>query len=106
MSYTEKERKAAVAAYRAAAAKLFGANEVEQACYIRHPLEDTGQNSPEALCIIYLEADGRDKGDKFRIPDALGYWTHHGFENCIRLAEEAGIGFVEHINPAVAAVWD
>ena len=95
-----------VAAYRKAAAKLFGASEVEQKCYIRHPDDDTGGWAPNALVVIYLEPDGRQEGDNFEIPTALDYWNPQGFENCARLSAEVGDGsYIEHINAAVAAVY-
>lgn len=100
------KKQATVDAYRRAAAKLFGASEVEQRCYIKHPDEDTGGWAPEARVIIYLECDGRTQGDEFKIPTALDYWNPHGFENCLNLSEEVGDGsYIEHINAAVAAVY-
>lgn len=91
--------------YRKAAMELFGANEKEAANYIRNPKNDPGKWSPHALAIIYLEPDGRFPEDTFCIPDALDYYGR-GFDNCIALAQAAGVGFIEYINPAVAAVYD
>jgi hypothetical protein len=98
--------KKAVDAYRAAAAKLFQANEVECRTYIVDPTEDTGQWAPDALAIIYLEPDMRQKEDEGIIPNSLSYYEPDGFENGIKLGQEAGIGFVEYINAAVAAVYE
>jgi hypothetical protein len=91
--------------YRKAAATLFDASKVEQEVYIRHPDDDTGGWAPEALAVIYLEPDGRRTGDAFKIPTALDIYGE-GWENAIRLAETAGVGYIEHINAAVAAVYE
>ncbi|MGE3483466.1 MAG: hypothetical protein AB7L09_01920 [Nitrospira sp.] len=101
-----KDKQAAVDAYRAAAAKLFGASEVEQEVYIKHPEEDPGEWAPRANVIIYLEPDMRRRGDEGKIPNALDYWSPNGFGNALALGEAVGDGsYVEYINAAVAAVW-
>jgi len=104
--YSEKRIKKVVKAYREAAMRLFKCSAVEAEVYIRAPENDPGQWSPNALGIIYLEADGRKEGDEMLIPAHLDYYSSYGFNNCIKLSEEAGVGFIEHINAAVAAIWD
>lgn len=96
--------KSVVSKYRKAARKLFGANAKEANWYIKSPEEDKGGWAPESLAIIYLECDGRFPEDQFSIPSALDYYGA-GFDNCVRLQEEAGVGYVEYVNAAVAAVW-
>jgi hypothetical protein len=91
--------------YRQAAMDLFGANRTEAERYIVAPEDDTGEWAPDALAIIYLEPDMRFPEDTGCIPDRLGYYSRNGFDNCIRLGERAGVGFVEYFNAAVAAVW-
>lgn len=90
--------------YRKAAKKLWGANDAEAKHYIRDPKDDPGESAPKALAIIYMEANGTFPEDQFTIPDRLNYYGK-GFENAGRLGDEAGEGFVEFINAAVAAVW-
>jgi len=92
--------------YRRAAKKLFKANKAEVEHYIMHPDDDTGQNAPGAHAIIYLERYGTFKEDKFTIPDALDFYGRNGPDNCFSLSEEAGFGFIEYINAAVAAVYE
>lgn len=92
-----------VNAYRKAAKALFGANEAEVAHYIRSPEDDPGQWAPNSLAVIYLEPYGF-REDTGIIPHMLDCYGN-GFENCIRLAESAGVGYVEYINAAVAAVY-
>jgi hypothetical protein len=94
-----------VEAYRKAAIKLFGANPAEAEQYIVSPQLDTGEWATDSMVIIYLERDGRFQEDQFAIPNALGYHEDNGFANCLRIAQEAGVGYVEYINCAVAAVW-
>ncbi len=94
-----------VEAYRKAAMKLFGASRIEAEQYIIDPENDPGEWAPGSLVVIRLERDGRFPEDKYSIPDALGYHESGGFANCLRIAREAGVGFVEYINGAVAAVW-
>jgi hypothetical protein len=94
-----------VEAYREAAMALFGANRTEAERYIVPPDEDRGEWAPDSLAVIYLEPDGRFKEDTYAIPDALNYHGQHGFDNCIALGDKAGQGYIEYINPAVAAVY-
>ncbi len=91
--------------YRTAAMELFGANRIEAENYIRSPEDDPGEWAPESLVVIYLERDGRFPDDQGKIPDALGYFSRNGFDNCYKLADKAGAGFIEYINAAVAAVY-
>jgi hypothetical protein len=95
-----------VDAYRKAAVKLFGISETEAQTYIVAPKDDTGEWAPNALAIVYLEADCRKPGDDGTLPALLGYYSGIGMENCVKLSRAAGVGFVEYINPAVAAVWE
>jgi hypothetical protein len=102
---TKREQGKATTAYRRAAKKLFGANDTESRSYIKSPADDPGEWAPEALVIIYLEPDFRFPEDTGVIPDRLSYYGDLGFDNCIALAEAAGVGYVEYINAAVAAVY-
>lgn len=95
----------AVQAYREAAQRLYGVSPEEAATYIKAPEDDPGGWAPDALAIVYLEADMRTPSDTGTIPTRLGYWSQGGLEECIRLGQAAGVGFVEYINAAVAAVW-
>ncbi len=92
-------------AYRRAAIKVLGVSKQEAETYIINPDDDTGENAPGALVVIYLEADCREKGDEGVLPDLLGYYTTSGPERCVDLANEAGVGYIEYINGAVAAVY-
>ena len=95
-----------VEAYRTAARTLFGANRAEVEKYIVDPQDDTGGWAPNALAVIYLEADFRFPEDTGCIPDALDYWGPTGADNCFKLGDEAGTGYIEYINAAVAAVYE
>ena len=83
--------------YRKAAMSLFGATRAEAELAIVAPWNDPGEWAPNSQAIIYLEFDGP-------LSEALDYWGD-GFENCIRLGEKAGLGYIEYINSAVAAVY-
>ena len=98
--------KATVNKYRKAARKLFGASAKEAEVYIKTPKEDTGGWAPRSLAVIYLECDGRFPEDRFAIPEALDFYGDEGFENCVKLAEEAGVGYIEYVNAAVAVVYE
>ena len=98
--------KRVVNAYRKAAKELFKANDTEAARYILDPKDDTGENAPNSLCIIYLEPNFTFPEDTGCIPYKLDYWSRNGHENCILLAGQAGIGWIEYINAAVAAVYE
>jgi hypothetical protein len=97
--------KTVVNAYRKAAQELFGANEAESKAYIVDPSEDPGEWAPRSLAVIYLEANFTFPEDTGVIPDKLGYWSPGGMDNCYRLGLEAGVGYIEYINAAVAAVY-
>jgi len=91
--------KNAVELYREAAMRLYGLTRTEAERSIYSSEDDPGEWAPDALAVICLE-----NGDG--LSDACGYYSPGGLDECIRLADEAGIGFVEWINPAVAAVWE
>lgn len=93
-----------VNAYRRAARELFGANNKEAENYIREPKDDPGEWAPNSMAIIYLEPDMRFKEDTGCIPNGLSYWDN-GHENCVKLTQLAGCGYIEYINAAVAAVY-
>jgi hypothetical protein len=87
----------AVKAYREAAQRIFGLTKEEAAASIVTAKNDPGGWSDNAAGIIYLEDQA--------IGPHLSYYGSCGFENCLRLAEEAGIGgFIEYVNSAVAAI--
>ena len=95
-----------VEAYRNAAMKLWGATRAEVENYIIDAKDDPGEWAPNALVILRLEPNGGIKGDTFSLPNKLGmYGPEDWIMNGIELAREAGDGFVEHINGAIAAVW-
>ena len=85
----------AVKAYRQAAQKLYGYTQAEAEACIYSPKDDPGGWAPDALVILNLE-QGLSR---------LGLYAPDWLEEGLRLGEEAGVGFVEHINGAVAAVW-
>ena len=85
----------ATAAYRTAARKLYKYTEAEAEACIYSPEDDPGGWAPRALVILNLEQGLSPL--KMHAPD----WMGEG----IKLGEAAGVGFVEHINGAVAAVW-
>lgn len=91
--------------YREAAKRLWGANDAEVRAYFKEPHEDTGEWAPHSLGVIYLEPDGRFKEDTFVIPNKLSYYGPSGFDSCLALSEAAGIGYIEYINTAVAAIY-
>lgn len=96
----------AVEAYRQAAARLFGANKAEVENYIVAPDEDRGEWAPQSLAVIYLEPNFTFPEDTGVIADRLGYYSPNGMEECFKLGELAGVGYVEYINAAVAAVYE
>ena len=85
----------ATEAYRGAAVKLYGYSREQAEACIYSPENDPGEWAPRALVILNLE-----KG----LP-ALGLYSGDWLEESSRLGSVAGVGFVEHINGAVAAVW-
>jgi len=90
-------RKDPVSRYRRAAMKLYGLTEKQAERSIYAPGDDPGGWAPKALAIINFE-----HGDLGR----CDYYARNGLDECIKLGQEAGVGFVEYINPAVAAVWE
>jgi hypothetical protein len=84
----------AVEAYRAAAVKLWGMTPEDAAKGIVEPDEDPGQWAPGSLAVIYMEGQ-----------TPMDYWGD-GMEQGFRLAEVAGVGYVEFVNAAVAAVYE
>lgn len=93
-------------AYRNAARELFGISQVEAEVYIRTAADDPGEWAPDALLVIYTEADCRKEGDEGMLPGLLDYYSNRGDERCAALDAAAGQGtFIERINAAVAAVW-
>ena len=90
------KNKDAVYHYRRAAMKQFGisAEEAEQA--IVAPADDKGEWAPESLAVIYLE---------YGYTPQLDYYNGYCLDACIELSEEAGVGYIEYINAAVAAVY-
>lgn len=87
----------AVEAYRTAAMNLYGISREQAEYSIVHPSEDNGQWAPEAEVILYLERAALAP---------LDYWGMDHLGACIELSNEAGVGFIETINPAVAAVYE
>lgn len=98
--------KSTVKKYRKAAMALFGANEKEATHYIVEPKDDRGEWAPRSLAVIYLEPNMTFPEDTACIPDMLGYYSRNGFDNCVKLGEKAGVGYIEYINAAVAAVYE
>lgn len=84
----------AVEAYRKAAVKLWGMSYEDAAKGIVAPDEDRGQWAPNSLAVIYMEGQ-----------TPMDYWGD-GMEQGFRLASVAGVGYVEFINAAVAAVYE
>jgi hypothetical protein len=91
--------------YRQAAMKLWGASREEVEHYIIAADEDPGEWAPEALVILRLEPNGAIPNDTYSMPNMLGMYTGDWIGNGVALAQEAGEGFVEHVNGAIAAVW-
>jgi len=84
----------AVEAYRAAAIKLWGMTPEDAAKGIVEPDEDGGQWAPDSLAVIYMEGQ-----------TPMDYWGD-GMEQGFKLAALAGVGYVEFVNAAVAAVYE
>jgi hypothetical protein len=86
---------AVVEAYRKAAVKLWpGYTMAKAAKGIVAPEDDGGQWAPGSLAVIYMEGQ-----------TPMDYWGA-GHDDAVRLAGLAGVGFVEFINAAVAAVYE
>ena len=84
----------AVEAYRKAAVELWGMTPEDAAEGIVSPEEDSGQWAPNSLAVIYMEGQ-----------TPMDYWGD-GFEQGLLLAAKAGVGYIEFINAAVAAVYE
>lgn len=85
----------AVEAYRKAAVKLWpGYTMAEAERGIVHPEDDRGEWAPGSLAVIYMEGQ-----------TPMDYWGN-GMEDGFKLGSLAGIGYVEFINAAVAAVYE
>ena len=83
----------AVEAYRAAAVKLWGMTPEDAAKGIVEP-EDGNGWAPGSLAVIYMEGQ-----------TPMNYWGD-GAEQGFKLQALAGVGYVEFINAAVAAVYE
>ena len=92
---TKREQNKAVTAYRRAARKLYGYTREQAEVCIYSPANDPGEWAPDALVILNLE---RGLGP-------LAYYGPDFVGGGIELQEEAGVGFVEHYNAAIACVW-
>ena len=90
-----KKQDKATKAYRRAAVKLYGYTQEQAEACIYSPANDPGEWAPKALVILNLE----------RGLAPLAYYGPDFMGGGIELQEAAGVGFVEHINAAVAAVW-
>jgi hypothetical protein len=88
-----------VEAYRQAARKIYRISQREAEQAIVTPDNDPGEWAPDALAVIYLEF-----GDS--MADQIGYFAPHGMDECFRLSDRAGSGYIEWINAAVAAVYE
>ena len=90
--------------YRQAARKLFNCSEDHVKTYICDPKDDPGEWAPDALAIIYLEHREADSCPNC-IPCHLNYFFPISHGECVALADHAGVGYIEYINAAVAAVY-
>lgn len=86
-----------VEAYRDAAMRLYGITREQAEHSIVHPDDDKGEWAPTAQAILYLERAALAP---------LDYWGMDHLGACIELSNEAGMGYIETINPAVAAVYE
>lgn len=82
--------------YRQAAMALYGITRAEAERSIYAPADDPGEWAPSALAIINFEQGHLGPAS---------YWSPRGIDECFRLSNRAGEGFIEYINAAVAAVW-
>ena len=80
--------------YRQAAIRLWGMTAEEAAIGIVAPADDRGEWAPNSLAVIYVEGQ-----------TPINYWER-GAEQCEKLSAEAGVGYIEFINAAVAAVYE
>jgi hypothetical protein len=84
----------AVEAYRKAAVKLWPGYTPEQAAKGIVEPEDGNGWAPHSLAVIFMEGQ-----------TPMNYWAG-GMEQGFKLAALAGIGYIEFVNPAVAAVYE
>ena len=85
----------AVEAYRKAAVELWPGYTMQEATKgIVDPKDDPGQWAPGSLAVIYMEGQ-----------TPMSYWDG-GMEQGFLLQALAGVGYVEFINAAVAAVYE
>ena len=82
-----------VEAYRAAAVKLWGMTPEAAAKGIVEP-EDGNGWADNSLAVIFMEGQ-----------TPMDYWGD-GMEQGFKLAALAGVGYVEFVNAAVAAVYE
>ena len=87
----------AVARYREAAVKLYGISREEAEEAIVAPADDTGEWAPGSLAVIYLE---------YGHTQPISYWSNGALDACLALSCAAGVGYVEYVNAAVAAVYE
>ena len=92
---TKAEQNKATSAYRRAARKLYGYTQAEAEACIYAVHADRGEWAPTGLVILNLER-GLAK---------LAYYGPDFVGGGIELEQEAGVGFVEHYNAAIAVVW-
>jgi len=83
--------------YRKAAMKLYGISREKAVQAIKTPSEDTGEWAPKSMAVLHLE---------YEAMGALSYWDPYFFDRLNELSAEAGIGYIECINPAVCAVYE
>jgi len=82
-----------VEAYRAAAVKLWGMSPEDAANGIVEP-EDGNGWADNSLAVIFMEGQ-----------TPMDYWGD-GMEQGFKLAALAGVGYIEFVNAAVAAVYE
>jgi len=68
----------------------------ERAGEIYGPEEDPGEWAPGSLAILNMETGHLGP---------MSYWATNGLDECFRLSDAAGVGFIEYVNAAVAAVY-
>jgi hypothetical protein len=88
-----------VEAYRKAAQDLYGITRKEAEDAIVAPEDDPGEWAPDSLAVIRMEF-----GD--HMADRIGYYAPRGLDECVRLGDAAGTGYIEYVNAAVAAVYE
>ena len=85
-----------VTKYREAAMSLWGLSKSEARAAIYSPEDDRGEWAPESMAVISLETG--------HLP--ISYWNPNFLDQCIRLGDAAGVGYVECINAAICAVYE